>query len=352
MATNGNGHDSGSMPVKQHVPELPPRVLMDLRTDCNLKCPMCIVHGGTDDPRLKAFLRRNTDFEKVRKALDELQEAKPLMMPSLWSEPTLAKSFMDYVKAVKERGMTLSMFTNGLTVRKKMAQFFVDVGLDSITFSIDATTPETLKKVRGIDKLDKLHKAVDLMLSVRGENTVPRVGVAFTTQDCNRHEEEEFVKYWGQRVDFVRVGELFIDGSFPAIQHQTERTPCPALYNTMAVHVDGNVSYCCLDGFGETSVGNIFEEGVRAVWNGEKLNAVRHYHETGQWDKVPFCKGCDRWGSWEFEEWIEDGFLIRKSPEYVYYNRIDSLENWQGSLVAYHKDPQESLQDLGVAAAE
>ncbi len=349
MSKDGSFNKSNGANGQWSVPDLPPRVLMDLRTDCNLKCPMCIVHGGTDDPRLAAFLKRNTDIEKVRKVMDELMEARPLMMPSLWSEPTLAKSFKEYISGAKERGMSVALYTNGLTVRKKMAEFFVDVGLDSIAFSVDATTPETLLKVRGIDKLKKIHSAVELMLQVRGDSPLPRIGVAFTTQDANRHEEAEFIKFWGPKVDFVRVGELYEDGTFPAIDLPEERTPCPALYNTMPVHVDGNVSYCCLDGFGETNVGNVFKEGVRGVWHGEKLTQVRHYHETGQWDKVPFCKSCDRWASFEFEEWIEDGLLVRKSPEFTYYNRIDKLENWEGSLVGDHKDPQQSLEELGAA---
>jgi radical SAM protein with 4Fe4S-binding SPASM domain len=255
---------------------------------------------------------------------------------------------MNYVRAVKERGMGLAMNTNGLTFRRPMAEFFVEVGLDAVCFSIDATTKETLKKVRGVDKLDKIHRAIELMLEVRGDHKLPRVGASFVIQPANRHEEKTFVERWAPKVDFVRTSQLFEAGGFPAITLQSKRTPCSALYNTMAIHANGNVSYCCLDGFGETSVGNVFEEGVRGVWHGDKLNEVRHYHETGQWDKVPFCKKCDRWASYEFEETIRDGLLIRSSPEYTYYNRIDRLDNWGGTLLGNHPDPQESLEKLKI----
>ena len=328
------------------APELPPRIIMDLRTDCNLKCPMCIVHGQTDDPRLKAWLRRDMDIEKARKVLDEVMAVKPMVMPSLWSEPLLVRNFKDHIRNIKERGMTMAMNTNGLTLTEDMARFLVEMKVDAIAFSIDSTTKETLKKVRGIDKLDKLHAAVDRMLAVRGEAMLPRIGVSFTVQPANEHEREGFVKIWSRRVDFVRIGELFEDGHFPNIKIEGPRRPCPALYSTMAIHANGNVSYCCLDGFGETSVGNVFEEGVRAVWNGEKLNEVRHYHETGQWDKVPFCKDCERWASFGFEEEIRDGLLVRKSPEYTYYNRLDRIDNWTQNLLGTHKDPRESIKEL------
>jgi radical SAM protein with 4Fe4S-binding SPASM domain len=164
------------------------------------------------------------------------------------------------------------------------------------------------------------------------------VGVSFVVQDANRHEEKDFVRYWAHRADFVRTSEMFVDGAFPGMRvEQKKRGACPALYDSIAVHTDGKVSYCCLDGFGETNVGNVFEQGLEAVWHGEKLNQVREWHETGQWDKVPFCKSCTRWASYEFVETIEDGLLIRRSPEYTYYNRIDRLESWKGSLRGNHK---------------
>jgi radical SAM protein with 4Fe4S-binding SPASM domain len=327
------------------VPELPPRVIIDLRTDCNLKCPMCIVHGDPGNPQLRGFLRRDMPLDKARHMLDELMAARPLVMPSLWSEPTLSRDFRAYVKEIKSRGMTLAMNTNGLTLREPLARFMVEHEVDAVSFSIDAVTKETLEKVRGIDKLDKLHEAVALMLRVRGGHPRPRIGVSFTVQPANRHERAAFVAHWAPRVDFVRVGELFENGRFPNVKVEGPRRPCPALYSTMAIHANGNVSLCCLDGFGETNVGNVFEEGVKAVWNGEKLNQVRRWHETGAFDKVPFCESCERWASYGFEETLEDNLLIRRSPEYTYYNRIDRLENWSGQLLGTHKDPKESLRE-------
>ncbi len=325
------------------MPRLPPRLIMDLRTDCNLKCPMCIVHGDPTNEKLKGFLRRDTDIDKVRKMLDELMGARALVMPSLWSEPLLAKQLGPYIKAAKERGLAVAMNTNGLTLREELAKFFVDVGLDAVAFSIDATTKETLEKVRGVDRLEKIHSAVELMLRVRGDATLPRVGVSFVIQDANRHEEKDFIKHWAHKVDFVRTSEIYENGGFPKIKIDKKRSACPALYDTIAIHTNGNVSYCCLDGFGDTKVGNVFEQGLEAVWNGDALNQVREWHETGQWDKVPFCKNCDRWASYEFEEKVEDGLLIRRSPEYTYYNQISRLDNWQGSLLGNHKDPKKAV---------
>ncbi|MEG3618332.1 radical SAM/SPASM domain-containing protein [Magnetovibrio sp. PR-2] len=328
------------------VPKMPPRVIVDLRTDCNLKCPMCIVHGDTDNPKLDGFLKRDVDLDQLLSMVDEVAPHSPMMMASLWSEPLLAKAFKPYVEKLNGLGLTLALNTNGLRIRKDFAEYLIEQNIDAIAVSVDAHTPETLLKVRGVDKLEKIQNAVHMLLDARGDKLAPRIGVSITVQDENKHEVEDFVEHWIEYVDFVRVGELYTVDGFSQINTDMERKPCLALYNTIAIHADGNVSYCCLDGFAETSVGNAYEDGVETVWNGDKMNQVRHWHETAQWDKVPFCKNCDRWASYDFEETVKDGVLIRKSPEYTYYNRIDRLENWSEELSGgLHDIPTEDVKE-------
>ena len=57
------------------------------------------------------------------------------------------------------------------TLKDDLAQFFVEQQVDSVMFSIDSVTKETLKKIRGIDKLAKIEAdaaAPTRILTVRG----------------------------------------------------------------------------------------------------------------------------------------------------------------------------------------
>src|ERR1035441_5759941 len=324
------------------VPELPPRVLLDLVTDCNLKCPMCVVHGAVTDPRLKDYLKKSMSLEDAGKVLDEVMAAKPLVMPGMGREPTMNPKFKEHVQQMKARGLTVAMNTNGLKINAEMAQFLVDIKFDSVFFSVDAVTPETLQKVRGITRLDLLHKAVELLMTTPGDHPLPRIGVSMTLQESNRHEREAFVEFWTKRVDAVRIGEVWKQGHF-TFKVEGGRVPCSALYNTLAINTNGNVSICCLDSFNGTNMGNVFKDGVKGVWHGPKLTAMRRLHEQGQWDKIPLCKNCDRWASYQFTEEVRDGLLIRRSPEYTYYNRIDRLQNWHKELHGTHSENKERL---------
>ena len=285
------------------------------------------------------------NLDHARKVLDEIESTRPMIAPTLYGEPLLIPDFRSVVAELKQRALPIVINSNGLLLTEEIATFLCEQAVDSFMFSIDATTPETLKEVRGISKLDKIERNVHRLLKVRGEAEYPRVGVSYTVQDANRHELDAFVERWVGVVDVVRIGLVFDNdaGTFPEMDPGTERKACPALYTTLPIHNDGTGTMCCLDGFRATEVGNVFTDGVAGVWHGEAFSQIRYYHETGQWDKVPFCKNCNGWAEYDYEEEIRGNVMIRRSPQYVYYNKLSRLKNWKGRMLGGHRPPPENI---------
>lgn len=314
------------------VDVIPPRVIIDYATKCNLRCGMCPVWGKTEESPDSVV--GVMDPQKARGLVEQIPGS--LVLPSLYGEPLLIPNLKEVISGLKRNGNPVTINTNGLTLTEDIASFFVKERVDSVMFSIDAFSPPTLKLVRGIWALWKIEKAVDVMLKARGDAEFPRIGVSFTVQDENRHELKDFEKKWVGKVDVVRIGLVFEGGKFTDMKDPGKRKPCPALYTTMPVHNDGSVTICCLDSHRKTNVGNVFTDGVQKVWN-EGFRKVRKAHEEGRWDDVPMCKGCNGWAQYEFEEEEREGILVRTSPQYVYYNRIDRLSSWKGALRGGHK---------------
>ena len=328
----GDTIDEKNRPIP--VPELPPRLLLDLQGGyCNLKCPKCFVHGYAEAEQLKG-LRGRMSVENAKKILDEVTSIKPMIQPQLWTEPLMAKDFKAHITQIKNSGATLSLNTNGLLLDDEMAAFLVETKVDAVFISVDATTPDVLLKVRGTEKLDKIEESIFRILKARGENPLPRIGLSFTTEEANEHQLDEFLTKWLDHVDVIRVGHRYnTDGTVNEGGGAAGRVPCRYLYHTMAVHFNGNVSICCLDGYQKAIVGNIFTDGgVKAVWNGEKLTQIRRHHEAGQYDKVPFCKNCDVWAGSTYKDEVRGNLLIRSAPLITYYNRIDRSYNWKDDL--------------------
>jgi MoaA/NifB/PqqE/SkfB family radical SAM enzyme len=312
------------------VPDMPPRVLIDFATKCNLRCSMCPVWG--EDENSIQSVKGVMAVENARRLLDEIAASKPLIHPCLYGEPLLAPNLKDHIRQAKASGMTFAFNTNGLTLSEEMAEFLVSQQVDSVMFSIDAVTPQTLVKIRGVKRLERIERSVFMLLKARGDSVTPRIGVSFTIQDDNKHEEEAFVRRWAGIVDVVRTGRIFENGKFVGLEEPKERVPCPVIYKTIPIHNDGSVTLCCLDGLRSTNMGNVFDTSVREVWHGEEFNKIRYLHETKQWDAIPFCNSCNGWAQYEYEEEIKDGLLIRRSPEFTYYNKLSHLDNWHNQF--------------------
>lgn len=302
---------------------------------CNLTCPKCPAHGKGKNAN--KYIKGTMGFEKACKLFNELKGEDLLVASGAFSEPFLQKDIWRYLEAIKKRKLKININTNGLLITEKCVKQIMDLKIDCIFISVDALTKDIFKKVRGIDGLEIVKKAVFSLLEARGDRLYPRIGVSFIEEDVNIHEREEFVSFWLQHVDVIRVAKVYSE------EHKidpnlilNDRKPCAMLYEVMVIHYNGDVPMCCWDPNGKTKVGNVFEDGIKRVWLGKELQKIRHYHETGQFDKVPFCSKCAYWSRYEVPtEEVVSNVLIRRSSLMTYYNRIDRLNSWVFSHEKY-----------------
>ena len=63
------------------------------------------------------------------------------------------------------------------------------------------------------------------------------------------------------------------------------------------VHVNGDVTTCCLDEHLENRLGNLRTSPLSALWNGAVINRWRLAHIEGRFDESgPLCSRCNwRW---------------------------------------------------------
>lgn len=66
---------------------------------------------------------------------------------------------------------------------------------------------------------------------------------------------------------------------------------CAKPFRELAIRWDGSVALCCNDFRGIFKLGNVLEEGIEAIWQGERLNAARHflYHEQRIFKPCCWC---------------------------------------------------------------
>jgi len=292
---------------------------------CNLACPKCPVHGKNKrDKIVKGILPEKLAI-KIAK---ELENKKGVILGLGGAvEPLAQKTFFKYVVMRNNRDIPVSINSNGLLIDRETAILMINrFKFNSIFISIDAMTPKTLLKVRGTDKIEKINRAVFNLLEERGNNLYPRIGVSFTIEKDNITEKDSFVEYWLKYVDVVRVNYLY---EFGNDYISKDRKPCTMLYDTFYISVNGNVRLCCIDFFDDTSMGNINYASIEEIWNGVKFQYVRDAHEAGDYNRIGYCKRCNEWCRYIYEnEYENNGILIRQSRLLTYYNRIDRLSSF------------------------
>jgi len=299
---------------------------------CNLRCPKCFIFGENNQNHLETkFLKGEMSKEKILSILDELEGKNVNVQPAHWAEPLIAKTFDFFIIEAKKRNIQITINTNGLLIDEEKAQFLVDMEVDSIFISIDAFKEETFVKTRSTDELGKVKKAVFSLLEKRASKNLPRIGVSYTEDEINEAETEDFLNYWIEHVDAVRINATYTDDRHVVKDDisSSDRKPCKFLFDSMVINYNGDVPVCCLDTFNQTNMGNVFDNNVKEVWQGSDFEFVRKAQIDGDYDKIPFCKNCDIWASDHYNETTEGNLFIRRSAYMTYYNRIDRLDSWK-----------------------
>ena len=333
--------------LKLDTPEMPQIVRLELTNTCNLACPHCR-HHSTEKRKPENYAEYyksqvHMTEEQVAMIMDEVAPFKPSVTLNVANEPLIAKTFPFAVRKVKECGLAGTFNTNGLGLNQQIADLLVEVQYDSINVSVDALTPETLKKARGITRLDQLVANVELMIKTRGSKPKPRIGVTFVITDYNDHELPGFLEFWKERVDVIRVTGYIKDlrpdiSVIPGFTRNDlpERVPCKQLFRDIVIRANGDVTPCVITSERpEIVMGNIFRDGgIRGVWNGEKMQNLRDLHNSGRWDEISFCGPCDYWvETFNMKEEVHDGFFVRSpSPYTTFYNVLSKMENWNKNL--------------------
>ena len=70
---------------------------------------------------------------------------------------------------------------------------------------------------------------------------------------------------------------------------------CPWIWNSIQINWDGEAVPCCRDPKGMHPLGNVFEHGLKQVFNGEAARAFRQQVLDKQ-GEVDICKLCSGYG--------------------------------------------------------
>jgi len=290
---------------------------------CNLKC----MHCGSSAGKARKNELSTKEALNVVKDLAELGNHEVCLMGG---EPLVRKDWYEIAKEVRDRGMSLSIISNGYNIDEDKINKFIKLEPHAISTSLDGATAAVHDKIRGIDgSYDKvmqyLNMARDADLPTSVITTVSRLNfkdlpaikdllfdrfIAWQIQTAapiGRFPKELIIseeEYYALGLFIASLKEKYSSQQIPVIGahclgYYSEKIPelgilpkwigCQGGISIISIQSDGGIKGC-LSTPDEFIEGNVRERSVIDFWNDP--NAFSYNRNFKVEDLGPLCKGC------------------------------------------------------------
>jgi len=171
---------------------------IDLTYQCNLRCVHCYVGAKTGVRE-----NRGKELSAVQwmALIDDMVEAGCLYLLITGGEPLFRKDFPDIYRYAKNRGLLVTVFSNGTLVTDKIVELFEDLPPHGVDISVYGATVSTYERVTGIKgSYERCVKGIETLLDHRVNVTLKTV-----VMTLNQHEFfdiEEMATAYGVRFRF------------------------------------------------------------------------------------------------------------------------------------------------------
>ena len=271
----------------------PERVTLELTNHCNLNCPFC-PRQHMDYPL--GFM----DSDLFRRLVDELAAlGTTTLVPFFRGEPLLHRDCLVLLAYAKAKSFTIQLATNGQMLTEEIARSFVEMGIDFVSFSVDAIHPDTYRERRRGGTFAQMLKGVDSLLQARqaAGTQLPHIQVSAVDTGMGRQEKEDFVAYWQSRVDHIRIYPQHTkDGRFGSLDAPADhlRQPCLKPFKEMVVYWDGHLAICNHD-WNRSDGQRVTETTIQETWGNAWYADQRMRQRHLNFSTEELCAACGHW---------------------------------------------------------
>ena len=283
-----------------------PSVLMIEPTNrCNFSCSLCVLGSGLDK-RAPVDL----SFDVYKATIDNLEDRLIWVMLYIQGEPFLHKDIFKMIAYAKAKKIFVSLSTNGYLLDTNNINQVLDSGLDHITVSLDAAREDTFKNYKKIDAFEKIVNNIKALVNQRNKTRRlnPCICLQMIVIKDNEEEigeffnlakeagvDEVFVKparidcLSKRFVDFLPSNKKYIRPVYLEPKGIPKR--CLKPWISFVINSAGVASPCCEDVLPAYPVGNIFDDTIDMIWNGQRMKDFRH-SLSKKMENNQICKDC------------------------------------------------------------
>lgn len=266
------------MKTQRNIPELPVTINWLISGRCNAHCPIC--YGLYSDSDL--------EFSDCKEVVEKIAASGIKKITLTGGEPLLYEKILDVIKYISDKGLAISLHTNGLLLKDRLLDRLALIPNLRISLALDGPTDKVNQDVRGIDsfafKFAENIKAINkrkIPVSVKTTATKVNIGsmndlaVFLNNFDLDFWFISEFMplgrggqkenrdKYLLEKTHFPELMEKInnMNLSFPvhmkSISDQVKR---PYFF----INSQGRVTTTDKNGY--VQIGDIFEDNIADLW--------------------------------------------------------------------------------------
>lgn len=164
---------------------------------CNLKCKWCYAREACDDQQM--------DFEKAKAIAERLSSRKVKKVVLIGGEPTLYPNLIDLIRYIKDKGMHVSIATNGKKFRDlEFAESIVKAGVSGINISLKSNSERGYINDTGTTGFEDALKGYD-NLKISGF----KASVSYVIIDGDRRKFKNLIEVLKER-EIDNIGLQFV----------------------------------------------------------------------------------------------------------------------------------------------
>ena len=285
-----------NFPKNRVVDDAPTHLIIEPVSACNIRCIMCFQVDKTFSNNSEFM--GNMDLELFKKTIDDAQNIG-IQAVTLTGrgEPTLHPKFGEMVAYCKDKFFDLKINTNATRLNEKLMRTIIESGVSDLVFSVDSYEKDEYESIRVLGIFEDVSNNIKKFKEINDSYPTSRCATRVSGVKINEKQNiQEFTKYWKEYVDHVVMVEMSErwDTYNNKVEHGSSH-PCNFLWGEMYVWYDGKCNPCDVDYKSELQVGNIKENSIKEIWNGELYKKLRDSHLSGNRNQ---CFPCDRCTNW------------------------------------------------------
>lgn len=282
--------------------DTPFHIFVDPSAACNFNCKFCF---NRDKSRTFHKIMEYELFEKIVGDLKKFPKKLKVLRLYKEGEPLLNKRLPEMIAHAKKMEVadSIDFTTNGSLLSEEKNIKLISAGLDAINISVEGVSAERYWEVSGA-RIDFREFVGNIRHLYQNKENCR---VLIKTNDINvpKEEEERFYSIFGDICDEIAIEQVvpiwhnvdisdiksdFRNGIYN--QEVNNINVCPYIFYSMAINSDGSVSSCFSDWEHINIIGNVNNESVYDVWNGDDLRKLRIAHLEKNKSIYAICAEC------------------------------------------------------------